>query len=74
MNYSYLKAGERVYSQTANWELDESSVWENLDGYTSYKLTIPFHMEEEGDISTPLQWYWYMVDAATFVDPFPTIA
>lgn len=69
-----LPTGERVFSQAGNWELDETSVWENLDGYTSYKLTIPFHMEEEGDISTSFQWFWYMVGAATFVDPFPTIA
>lgn len=69
-----LPNGERVFSQAGNWELDETSVWENLDGYTSYKLTIPFHMEEEGDIVTSYSWFWYMVGAATFVDPFPTIA
>lgn len=69
-----LPNGERVFSEEGNWQLDDESVWENLDGYTSYKLTIPFHMEEEGDISTSFQWSWYMVGAATFVDPFPTIA
>lgn len=67
-------SGERFFSEEGNWELDEESVWENLDGYTSYKLTIPFHMEEEGDIVTSYTWSWYMVGAATFVDPFPTIA
>ena len=69
-----LPNGERIFSEEGNWQLDGESVWENLDGYTSYKLTIPFHMEEEGDISTSFQWSWYMVGAATFVDPFPTIA
>lgn len=69
-----LPNGKRVFSEEGNWQLDTDSVWENLDGYTSYKLTIPFHMDEEGDITTSFQWSWYMVGAATFVDPFPTIA
>ena len=69
-----LPNGERVFSEEGSWQLEEDSVWENLDGYTSYKLTIPFSMDEEGDISTSFQWSWYMVGAATFVDPFPTIA
>lgn len=47
-----LPNGERVFSEEGSWQLDEDSVWENLDGYTSYKLTIPFSMDEEGDIST----------------------
>ena len=69
-----LPNGKRIFSEEGSWQLDTDSVWENLDGYTSYKLTIPFHMDEEGDISTSFQWSWYMVGAATFVDPFPTIA
>lgn len=68
-----IPSGEKIFSEEGNWALDEESVWENLDGYTSYKLTIPFHMEEEGDIVTSYTWSWYMVGAATFVDPFPTI-
>ena len=67
-------SGERFFSEEGSWQLDTDSVWENLDGYTSYKLTIPFHMEVEGDIVTSYTWSWYMVGAATFVDPFPVIA
>lgn len=66
-------SGEKFFSEEGNWALDEESVWENLEGNTSYKLTIPFHMEEEGDIVTSYTWSWYMIGAATFVDPFPTI-
>lgn len=69
-----LPNGKRIFSEEGSWQLDTDSVWENLDGYTSYKLTIPFHVDKEGDISTSFQWSWYMVGAATFVDPFPTIA
>lgn len=68
-----LPDGTQVFSQAGNW-FSDTSTWENVDGATAYRVEIPFTMAAEGDITVSYTWYWYMVDAATFVDPFPVIS
>jgi len=69
-----LPDGSKIFSQAGHWEAEDDAVWENVDGSTSFKLTIPFTMPEDGNVTVSYRWFWYMVDAATFVDPFPVIA
>ncbi len=66
--------GSIVCQNQGNWSEDTVSVWENVEGSTSYKLEIPFHMDEAGEIEFEYQFSWYMQGAATYLDPYPSIS
>jgi hypothetical protein len=72
-------AGNFVCSNEGNWMVDSASQWNNIDEYEGmtekYKCEIPFEIKEgeTGEIEFEYQFSWYMVGAATFVDPWPVI-
>lgn len=70
----YLPDGSKVFSQEGNWDIDIESQWNDIDGSTSYKLEIPFHMNTEGDVEFSYTFAWYMADAAVYLDPYPVIS
>lgn len=67
--------GTMVFSSiNGNWSQDNESVWENVEGSTSYRLDIPFTMDEAGEIEFEYQFSWYMKGASTYLDPYPSIS
>lgn len=69
-----LPDGTSVYSQQGNWSVDETSVYENIEDNTSYKLEIPFEVAEAGDVEFEYQFSWFRIGGATYLDPHPIIS
>lgn len=68
-----LPDGSFVYSNSGICEQDDST-WEDANGATPYKFTIPVYIgDSNGDIEVDFTWSFYMRDAMTFLDPYPTL-
>lgn len=58
---------------SGDWSDDPDTVWNNVELNTSFKYTFYIDMEAEGDVEFSYQFWWYMLDAYTYLDPFPAV-
>ena len=77
-----LPDGSYVYSNEGVCERDTTSVWDGVEGTTNYKFVIPLDIKKPSgfrngidvlNIEIDFTWSFYMLNTATFLDPYPTL-
>ena len=67
--------GSIITDVEGNWEVDESSEWNNIEQGTAFVLSIPITISNDNgeDLEFEYSFNWAFRDASVFVDPYPVI-